>query len=118
MQVHDRPAGEKIPMNTSHSIEEKGPLPSVQHEEIVVRAREFWSRAGSPEGRDLEFWLAAEHELQLERESVAGAVAAGARAGSEPALFPAPAAAPVKTGGSTRPLPVSHRGNMPRKPRR
>jgi len=53
----------------------KNPLPPVQHEEIVVRAREFWQKAGSPAGRDLEFWLAAEHDLRLERENVKDAVA-------------------------------------------
>ncbi len=53
----------------------KSPLPPVQHEEIVVRAREFWQKAGSPPGRDLEYWLAAEHDLQLERENVKDKVA-------------------------------------------
>jgi hypothetical protein len=54
---------------------EKIPLPPVQHEEVVVRAREFWHKAGSPAGRDLEFWLAAEHDLRLERENVKDAMA-------------------------------------------
>ncbi|HTB79273.1 MAG TPA: DUF2934 domain-containing protein [Opitutaceae bacterium] len=65
----------------------KSPLPPVQHEEIVVRAREFWQKAGSPAGRDLEFWLAAEHDLRLERENVkdkvAGIAAPAAPTGNE-----------------------------------
>jgi hypothetical protein len=32
-------------------------------EQISSRARQLWQQAGSPEGRDLEFWLAAENEL-------------------------------------------------------
>jgi hypothetical protein len=43
----------------------------VQHEEVSAKARALWQSAGSPEGRDLEFWLAAEAELQRERADVA-----------------------------------------------
>jgi hypothetical protein len=43
---------------------------SMSFEQITAKAREFWQKAGSPEGRDLEFWLAAEHELQREKEDV------------------------------------------------
>lgn len=60
----------------------KNPLPPVLHEEVIVRAREFWHKAGSPSGRDLEFWLAAEHDLRLERENVKDAAAGVAPAGS------------------------------------
>jgi hypothetical protein len=79
-------------MNT-RLIESKGksPLPPVQHEEVVVRAREFWQKAGSPAGRDLEFWLAAEHDLRLERENVKDAVAPVAPAGSSPGETAGPA---------------------------
>ena len=42
----------------------------IQHEEIAARSRELWQRAGSPDGRDLEFWLGAEAELKREREDV------------------------------------------------
>jgi hypothetical protein len=31
------------------------------------RAREIWIEHGRPEGRDVEFWLAAERELQGEQ---------------------------------------------------
>ena len=73
----------------------KNPLPPVQHEEIVVRAREFWQKAGSPAGRDLEFWLAAEHDLRLERENVKDTMAAVARSESRPG-------AAVEFGGGRR----------------
>lgn len=33
------------------------------HNEISCLAFELWEKAGSPEGRDLEFWLAAETQL-------------------------------------------------------
>ena len=46
---------------------DQGPI---RHEEITARARELWQKSGSPEGRDLEFWLAAEAELQRERDDV------------------------------------------------
>jgi hypothetical protein len=106
------------PMNTSIPIKRKNPLPPVQHEEIVIRAREFWSKAGSPEGRDLEFWLAAEHELHLERQNVAETVAGIVPPeGGERLLLLAPAEPARGRGVSVR-APVSHRENMPRKPRR
>ncbi|MGC4070951.1 MAG: DUF2934 domain-containing protein [Nibricoccus sp.] len=42
----------------------------IQHEEIAARSHELWQKAGSPDGRDLEFWLGAEAELRREREDV------------------------------------------------
>jgi hypothetical protein len=35
-------------------------------EQIRVRARELWEKAGRPEGRDDVFWHQAERELQQE----------------------------------------------------
>ena len=32
-------------------------------EEIRTRARKLWEKNGRPEGRDLEFWLQAESEI-------------------------------------------------------
>ena len=32
-------------------------------QEITVRAREIWEQNGRPVGRDLEFWLQAESEI-------------------------------------------------------
>ncbi len=42
----------------------------IQNEEIAARSRELWQKAGSPDGRDLEFWLGAEAELQRDRQDV------------------------------------------------
>jgi hypothetical protein len=36
-------------------------------EQIRTRARELWEQNGRPEGRDLEFWLQAESEINDER---------------------------------------------------
>lgn len=32
-------------------------------QEITARARELWEQSGRPSGRDLEFWLQAETEI-------------------------------------------------------
>ena len=34
------------------------------NEQIKARARELWEQTGCPAGRDLEFWLQAELEVQ------------------------------------------------------
>jgi uncharacterized membrane protein YdjX (TVP38/TMEM64 family) len=39
--------------------------------QITARARSLWQIAGSPPGRDLDFWLQAESELKKERAQVA-----------------------------------------------
>jgi hypothetical protein len=36
------------------------------HEQISERARRYYEDAGSPEGRDDEFWLQAEQDLRKE----------------------------------------------------
>jgi hypothetical protein len=41
---------------------------------IRVRAHEIWIERGRPEGRDVEFWLASEQELEVSRTSVTGEV--------------------------------------------
>lgn len=33
---------------------------NIRHDEVAIRARILWEQAGQPQGRDLEFWLAAE----------------------------------------------------------
>ncbi len=63
--VHIIDSFSQLPMSTQQS--ESRPI---QHEEIAARARELWQKAGSPDGRDLEFWLGAEAELQRDREDV------------------------------------------------
>ena len=37
------------------------------HEAIARRAYELYEGSGRPDGRDVEFWLKAEHELITER---------------------------------------------------
>jgi hypothetical protein len=37
-----------------------------RREEIRTRARDLWEQSGRPEGRDLEFWLQAESEINDE----------------------------------------------------
>ena len=39
---------------------------TVTQEQISERARRYYEEAGSPEGRDEEFWLRAEQDLQNE----------------------------------------------------
>jgi len=46
-----------------------GDPPAAAPEEIAELARKRWQEAGSPPGRDIEFWLAAELELTRGRES-------------------------------------------------
>ncbi|HWA10039.1 MAG TPA: DUF2934 domain-containing protein [Opitutaceae bacterium] len=54
----------------------KTPAITPTSEEITARARQLWRIAGSPIGRDLEFWLSAkaelEHELQAVHEEALG----------------------------------------------
>jgi hypothetical protein len=38
------------------------------HDEIAQHARDLWSEAGQPQGRDAEFWLEAEHRLLSARQ--------------------------------------------------
>lgn len=37
---------------------------TLTHDDISARARQLWENAGQPTGRDEEFWLQAERELQ------------------------------------------------------
>jgi hypothetical protein len=37
--------------------------------EIAVRAFELWEAAGSPPGRDLDFWVVAERERRAKHET-------------------------------------------------
>jgi hypothetical protein len=41
----------------------RGHLPPASFEQISRTAYELWQQAGYPQGRDLEFWLAAEQKL-------------------------------------------------------
>lgn len=39
-------------------------MPSPTEHDIALRAHQLWEEAGKPPGRELEFWLQAEQELQ------------------------------------------------------
>ena len=43
------------------------------HEEITARAQQLWQLAGNPAHRDLELWLAAEAEVDHERDETSRA---------------------------------------------
>lgn len=43
-------------------MNDSGDMTEREHR-IHVRARELWQQAGEPEGRDEEFWLQAEDEI-------------------------------------------------------
>ena len=50
----------------------QGPLAQVfelNHETIAARAYDLFERSGHPHGRDIEFWLEAERELQVRRKA-------------------------------------------------
>jgi hypothetical protein len=50
----------------------KAPLAQVfelNHETIAERAYDLFERSGHPHGRDIEFWLEAERELQVRRKA-------------------------------------------------
>ncbi|MFT3781970.1 MAG: DUF2934 domain-containing protein [Nibricoccus sp.] len=65
---------------------------NIDPEQISKRARELWEQGGRQEGRDLDYWLEAERQLQTTPEptavtaggsgtmSLAGAGATGGRA--------------------------------------
>lgn len=48
-------------------------------QEIRVRAYELWERAGRPEDSAIDHWLAAELELQRERDALDGEFAVTTR---------------------------------------
>ena len=41
----------------------------LNHEAIAARAYDLFERSGHPQGRDIEFWLEAERELQVRRKA-------------------------------------------------
>jgi hypothetical protein len=40
---------------------------AIRSNSVESRARELWEQAGRPEGRYLEFWVAAEQEIQRQK---------------------------------------------------
>lgn len=90
---------------------------SIQHEQIAARSHELWQKAGSPDGRDLEFWLGAEAELRREREDAKetqrGEINDPARStpgGNEKAGRPFP-----KDEGAVKPVKQTRRASAPLK---
>ena len=49
--------------------QQETPLSDPIEQEIRDRAHRLWEQAGKPEGRDDEFWHAAEQELRNEDKS-------------------------------------------------
>ncbi len=48
---------------------QKTPFQTASSEQVSRRAYELWQQAGYPQGRDLEFWLAAERQLQRDKRA-------------------------------------------------
>ena len=46
---------------------------------VRARAYELWEQAGRPAGRELEFWLEAERQIEDEREERKGSDASSKR---------------------------------------
>lgn len=61
-------------MKTTTASSVSAPL---SQEDIAHRAREIWLTRGSPEGQDLEIWLAAERELTVPASGSAKAAKQG-----------------------------------------
>ena len=55
-------------MSTSFSPSPNSTI-SPRHEEIAECARQHWTEAGQPQGRDEEFWLEAERRLRRVHEA-------------------------------------------------
>lgn len=49
----------------------KAQIGELSRDEIGQRAHALWQREGQPHGRDVEFWLRAEKELQREKSAKA-----------------------------------------------
>lgn len=69
-------AGPRGPASSPHppkdgaaSHEQEMQLSEPSEQEIRERAHQLWERAGKPEGREEEFWHAAEQELRNEDRS-------------------------------------------------
>ena len=58
----------------------------INENSIRERAHWLWKQAGSPEGRDLEFWLEAEQGLAVEGDD-GGLIAAGDDGQTNPNAF-------------------------------
>jgi hypothetical protein len=64
--IGDRETVQRILALAEELIERARALAKPTEEKIRKRAREIWEENGRPTGRDEEFWLQAERELQEE----------------------------------------------------
>ena len=65
-----RPASKPpCPPRVGRASREETPLSDPTEQEIRERAHRLWEQAGKPEGREDEFWQAAEQELRNEDKS-------------------------------------------------
>lgn len=64
--IGDRETVQRILALAEELIERARALAKPTEEKIRKRAREIWEDNGRPTGRDEEFWLQAERELQEE----------------------------------------------------
>ncbi len=67
------------PGRTTEIMLMKTTLIAPTHEEITARAQQLWQIAGNPANRDVEFWLAAENEVEHERVEISRAADASPR---------------------------------------
>lgn len=44
-------------------------MPNIEEQKVRDRAFQLWDQAGQPEGREEEFWFAAERELAEQGET-------------------------------------------------
>lgn len=74
-------------------------------EQVAERAYSLWQAEGCPEGRDLDHWLAAEHELLTMRPAkrLNGARKAPAAAPKKAPTKRVPAASAAKPAGPAKP---------------
>ncbi len=56
--------------------------PQIEHEAIAHLAQQIWEQEGRQAGRDLDYWLQAEQELQHSNAAMASAANGGVDAGT------------------------------------
>jgi hypothetical protein len=57
------PTSRSSPHDAPSSLTVPAQVKSISQEEIGKRAYQKWEAAGKPMGKDLKFWLEAQHEL-------------------------------------------------------
>ncbi len=64
-----RPAAKPRPSTGKAAPVRLAQVFELNHETIAARAYDLFERSGHPHGRDIEFWLEAERELQVRRKA-------------------------------------------------